>query len=36
MIFFTNVVKNLNTSVSGDILYEANNIEDPVLKAIEK
>ena len=29
-------MKNLNITVSGDILYEANNIKDPVLKAIEK
>ena len=34
--FFTNAVKNLNITVSGDIPYEANNIKDPVLKAIEK
>ena len=34
--FFTNLVKNLNITVSGDILCEANNIRDSVLKAIEK
>ena len=34
--FFTNVVKNHNIIVSGDILYEANNIKYPALKAIEK
>ena len=34
--FFTNVVKNLNFTVSGDIRCEANNIKDPVLKAIGK
>ena len=33
--FFTYVIKNLNIAVSGDILYEANNIKDPVLKSIE-
>ena len=36
MIFFINVIKNLNITVNGDILCEANNIKDPVLKAIEK
>ena len=34
--FFTNVVKNLNIAVSGDIMCEANNIKDHVLNAIEK
>ena len=34
--FFDNAVKNLNITISGDILYEASNIKDPVLKAIEK
>ena len=34
--FFTNAVKNLNITVSGDILCEANNVKDPVLKTIEK
>ena len=33
--FFTYVIKNLNIAVSGDILYKANNIKDPVLKSIE-
>ena len=34
--FFTNAVKNLNITVGGDILCEANNRKDPVLKAIQK
>ena len=34
--FFINGVKNLNITVNVDILCEANNIKDPVLKAIEK
>ena len=34
--FFINVVKNLNVTVSGNILCEANKMKDPVLKAIEK
>ena len=33
---FINVVRNVNITVSGDILCETNNIKDPVLKAIEK
>ena len=36
MTFFTNAVKNLNITVNVDILCEANNVKDPVLKAIEK
>ena len=37
MIFFsTNVAKNLNITVSEDILCEVNNINDPVLRAIVK
>ena len=31
--FFTDAVKNLKITVSGDILCEANNIKDPVCKA---
>ena len=34
--FFINAVKDLNIAISGDILCEANNMKDPVLKAIEK
>ena len=34
--FFTNAVKNLNITVNVDILCEANNVKDSVLKAIDK
>ena len=34
--FFINAVKNLNITVSGDILCDENNIKYPLLKAIEK
>ena len=36
LIFFNNAVKNLNITVSGNILCEVNNMKNPVLKAIEK
>ena len=34
--FLANAVKNLNITINKDILCDTNEIDDPVLKAIEK